>query len=60
MKYELVELERLIPLEEVFPSHLENIRQLIYRDGVITLLVGPGYTCSAHIKCPLENKWTLS
>lgn len=33
MKYELVELERLIPLEEVFPSHLENIRQLIYRDG---------------------------
>lgn len=35
MKYEIVPIERLKPLERVFPSHLENLNKLILKDGVV-------------------------
>src|SRR5690606_41183253 len=25
-----------------------------------TFLIGLGYACVGHVKCPLKNKWTLS
>lgn len=35
MKFELSDINQLNPLEKVFPHHLENIKQLINRDGEI-------------------------
>ncbi|MCK4589144.1 MAG: NTP transferase domain-containing protein [Nanoarchaeota archaeon] len=34
-KYEIVPIERLKPLEKVFPNHLKNLNKLILDDGVI-------------------------
>jgi nicotinamide mononucleotide adenylyltransferase len=35
MKYEIVPIDKLLPLEQVFPSHLKNLEEMIDRDGVI-------------------------
>ncbi len=35
MKYEIVPISRLIPLEQVFPIHLKNLEEMIDRDGFI-------------------------
>ena len=35
MKYELVPIEKLKPLEKVFPHHLKNLTKMIYKDGVM-------------------------
>lgn len=35
MKYEIVPIERLKPLERVFPHHLENLNHLILREGIV-------------------------
>lgn len=35
MKFQLIAIEKLRPLEKVFPNHLRNIRQLILQDGEV-------------------------
>jgi nicotinamide mononucleotide adenylyltransferase len=35
MKYEIAPISKLIPLEQVFPHHLENIEKMIYEDGYV-------------------------
>ena len=35
MKYEIVSIDRLIPLEQVFPVHLKNLEEMIDRDDFI-------------------------
>ncbi len=35
LKYEIVPIERLKPLERVFPTHLKNLNDLIIKDGVV-------------------------
>lgn len=35
MKYELVPISILRPLEKVFPTHLKNLTRMIYKDGSI-------------------------
>ncbi len=35
MKYEIVPIEKLIPLEQVFPTHLKNLEEMIDRDDFI-------------------------
>lgn len=35
MKYELVPIEKLRPVEHVFAHHLKNLTEMIYRDGVM-------------------------
>lgn len=35
MKYELVPVKKLKPLEKVFPYHLKNLTKMIYDDGVM-------------------------
>jgi len=35
MKYELVPIERLRALEQVFPNHLKNLNEMIYKDGMM-------------------------
>lgn len=37
MKYEIVPIEKLKPLEMVFPSHLKNLNEMIIKDGMIKL-----------------------
>ncbi len=37
MKYEIVPIEKLKPLEKVFPHHLENLRKMILKDNMIKL-----------------------
>ena len=34
-KYEMVPIEKLKPLEKVFPNHLKNLNELILKDGTI-------------------------
>lgn len=34
-KYEVVPIERLRPLERVFPTHLKNLNELILKDGLV-------------------------
>lgn len=36
IKYEIVPINILIPLEMVFPNHLKNLEEMINNDGVIT------------------------
>ena len=35
MKYEIIPISRLIPLERVFPSHLKNLENMINDDGFV-------------------------
>jgi hypothetical protein len=35
MKYDVVSIEKLRPLEKVFPRHLKNLEEMIDRDGFI-------------------------
>jgi len=35
MKYEIVPIDRLLPLELVFPTHLKNLEEMIDKDGFI-------------------------
>lgn len=35
MKYEIISINKLLPLEKVFPSHLKNLSDMIDRDGFI-------------------------
>ena len=35
MRYELVPIEKLRPLEYVFPQHLKNLTEMIYKDKVM-------------------------
>ena len=35
MKYKIVPIEKLIPLERVFPIHLKNLEEMIDKDGFI-------------------------
>lgn len=35
VKYEIVSIDSLIPLEQVFPFHLKNLEEMIDRDGFI-------------------------
>ncbi len=35
MAYEIVPIERLKPLERVFPHHLENLNKLLLKDGIV-------------------------
>lgn len=35
MKYEIVSINKLIPLEQVFPMHLKNLEEMIDRDGFV-------------------------
>jgi len=35
MEYKLVPIEKLRALEQVFPNHLKNLKEMIYRDGVM-------------------------
>lgn len=37
MEYEIVPIEKLKPLEKVFPSHLENLTHMIIKDHAVTL-----------------------
>ncbi len=37
MKYEIVPISRLKPLEMVFPSHLKNLNDMILQDGIVKL-----------------------
>lgn len=36
MKYELVDIDKLRPLEKVFPTHLKNLEEMIESDGYIS------------------------
>lgn len=33
MKYEIVDIDRLVPLEKVFPTHLKNLEKMINNSG---------------------------
>jgi len=35
MKYEVVPIERLVPLEKIFPNHFKNLEEMINKDGFI-------------------------
>lgn len=35
MKYEIIPIDQLIPLEKVFPTHLKNLEEMINRDGFV-------------------------
>ena len=35
MKYEIISIDNLIPLEKVFPTHLKNLEEIIDNDGVV-------------------------
>ncbi len=35
MKYEIIPIDRLIPLEQVFPTHFKNLEKMIDRDGFV-------------------------
>ena len=35
MKYEIVSIDKLIPLEKVFPTHFKNLEKMINNDGFI-------------------------
>ena len=35
MKYEIISIDKLIPLEKVFPTHLKNLEEMIDKDGFI-------------------------
>jgi len=35
MKYEIIPISKLLPLEKVFPTHLRNLEDMINRDGYI-------------------------
>lgn len=35
MKYEIVPIDQLIPLEQVFPAHFKNLEEMIDKDGFI-------------------------
>ena len=35
MKYEIVSIDKLIPLEQVFPTHLANLEEMIEEDGFV-------------------------
>jgi len=35
MKYEIVSINKLLPLEKVFPTHLKNLEDMINKDGFV-------------------------
>ena len=35
MKYEIIPINKLIPLEKVFPIHLKNLEEMINKDGFV-------------------------
>jgi len=35
MEYELIPIERLRALEQVFPNHLKNLKEMIYKNGMM-------------------------
>ena len=35
MKYEIVPIDKLVPLEKVFPTHLKNLEKMINEDGFV-------------------------
>jgi len=35
MKYDIISIDKLVPLEKVFPTHLKNLEDMIERDGFI-------------------------